>query len=124
MDDLSKYTVKDIIEIYYRVVKYSDKNILEFITDFEKLEDLEYKKEMTERNMNLFSKEDQNSIDKLKKKISNVLYIILNQVNEMSSINSDLPIEDIAYKQLEESLKLKQSDIFDFVFEDLSDKVA
>jgi len=107
MDDLSKYTIKDIIEMYYKAVKYSDKNILEFIEIFEKLEDLEYSKEIAERSMNLFSEADQKSIDELKKKLSNVLYMILNQINEMSSIKSDLPLEDIAYKQMEESLNLK-----------------
>lgn len=122
MDDLSKITIKDIIEMYYRLVKYSDKNILEFIDNFEKLEDLEYEKEIAGRSMKLFT--EQKTIDELKKKISNVLYVILNQVNEMSSMKSDLPLEDIAYKQMEESLNLKQSDIFDFVFEDASEKVA
>lgn len=124
MDNLSEFTIENIIKMYYKVVKYSDKNVLEFIDAFEELEDLEYKKEITERGMGLFSDVDQKSIDQLKKKVSNILYVILDQINEISAMKSNIPLEGIAYKQTEESLKLKQSDMFDFVFENKPDKVA
>ena len=117
---LSDFKIKDIIDSYYKFVKYSDKNIIDFIDYLEELEDLNYKKEKAEINNQSFSKEDQNSINELTKKVSKILYVILNQINEISNIKIEQPLEDVVLKKLEESLKLKQSDMFDFVFENNS----
>lgn len=124
MDNLSNYNLTDILEMYYQRVKYSNENVLTFIDDFQELDELQDKKEQAERTMQVLPYQDEDRISLLNMKISQNLFIILDQISEISPTKGDLPIEDIVWKKLQESLALRKSNIFDFVFENKDKQVA
>jgi hypothetical protein len=116
MEHLRSHTLKDIIELFYKNVKHSDNSLLTFINDYENLDILEDKKRQAEKGMELFSLSDNQNLDYLKAKVADDLFLVLDQINKISPLDINLPIEDVMFNKLEESLNLRNSNIFDFIY--------
>lgn len=121
MEELRTYTLKDIIILFYKNVKYSDQSILKFIDDYEKLDILQEKERQMDRGMTLLPSCEKEEFNNLKLIVAEDLFVILNQINKISLLNVNGPIEDLMYNTLQESLKLRNSNLFDFIYNSSDD---
>jgi hypothetical protein len=117
-DNLLKLRFVDLVRMYYERVKHSDVSLIRFIDDYTEYEKLYDEYEEAFINFKFIPADRNTLLRKLKSKVSVDLFVILDQINELGSIKSDLPLETVPKTNIQQAISLRNSDVFDFVLKE------
>lgn len=110
IDSLWGLKLKDIINLYYKNIRQITPALYHFIDAYKKLDKL-----LVDTRSDRFEYQEQ-LVKAYQQIVVEKAFIIFQQINKISKLDTDKPFQDLVLSKIEESLKLRDSNLFDFIF--------